>query len=201
MKLLVTGGCGYKGSVLIPLLLADGHSVISIDTQWFGNVLPEHPQLTNLKLDVRDTDAIPLDGVEAIIHLANIANDPAVELNPTLSWEGNVLAGQQLADRAIRAGVKHFLFASSGSVYGVKDEPQVTEDLGANTVTGVSATTTVATLTVHVSEALASVSATGSVNGTTETGVVTTFVASNYSRQRTLKIIPNETVAQRRKVA
>ena len=55
MKLLVTGGCGYKGSVLIPLLLADGHSVISIDTQWFGNALPEHPQLTNLKLDVRDT--------------------------------------------------------------------------------------------------------------------------------------------------
>lgn len=59
MKLLVTGGCGYKGSVLIPLLLADGHSVISIDTQWFGNALPEDPQLTNLKLDVRDTDAIP----------------------------------------------------------------------------------------------------------------------------------------------
>ena len=76
MKLLVTGGCGYKGSVLIPLLLADGHSVVSVDTQWFGNALPEHPQLTNLKLDVRDTDAIPLDGVEAIIHLANIANDP-----------------------------------------------------------------------------------------------------------------------------
>ena len=129
MKLLVTGGCGYKGSVLIPLLLADGHTVVSIDTQWFGNELPEHPCLTNLKLDIRDTDAIPLEGIDAIIHLANIANDPAVELNPTLSWEVNVLAGQQLADRAIRAGVKQFLFASSGSVYGVKDEPRVTEDL------------------------------------------------------------------------
>ena len=129
MKLLVTGGCGYKGSVLIPLLLADGHSVISIDTQWFGNALPEHPQLTNLKLDVRDTDAIPLDGVEAIIHLANIANDPAVELNPTLSWEVNVLAGQQLADRAVRAGVKQFIFASSGSVYGVKEEQNVHEKM------------------------------------------------------------------------
>ena len=57
MNLLVTGGCGYKGSVLIPLLLADGHNVTSIDTQWFGNSLPEHPQLRNLKLDVRDTDA------------------------------------------------------------------------------------------------------------------------------------------------
>ena len=129
MNLLVTGGCGYKGTVLIPLLLADGHNVTSIDTQWFGNALPEHPHLTNLKLDVRDVDAIPMDGVDAVIHLANIANDPAVELNPTLSWEVNVLAGQQLADRAVRAGVKHFLFASSGSVYGVKNEPNVTEDL------------------------------------------------------------------------
>ena len=129
MNLLITGGCGYKGTVLIPLLLADGHTVTNIDTQWFGNALPEHPNLTNLKLDVRETDVIPLDGIEAVIHLANIANDPAVELNPTLSWEVNVLAGQQLADRAVRAGVKQFLFASSGSVYGVKEEPNVTEDL------------------------------------------------------------------------
>lgn len=129
MKILVTGGCGYKGSVLVPLLLADGHEVISVDTQWFGNFLPEHPNLTNLQLDIRDTDSISMEGVEAIIHLANIANDPAVELNPTLSWEVNVLAGQQLADRAARAGVKQFIFASSGSVYGVKDEPNVTEDL------------------------------------------------------------------------
>jgi nucleoside-diphosphate-sugar epimerase len=129
MKLLVTGGCGYKGSVLVPLLLADGHEVISVDTQWFGNHLPGHPQLTNLQLDIRNTDAMPLEGVDAVIHLANIANDPAVELNPTLSWEVNVLAGQQLADRAVRAGVKQFLFASSGSVYGVKNEPNVTEDL------------------------------------------------------------------------
>ena len=103
--------------------------MVSIDTQWFGNHLPQHPNLTNLQLDIRNTDAIPLEGVEAIIHLANIANDPAVELNPTLSWEVNVLAGQQLADRAIRAEVKQFIFASSGSVYGVKDEPNVTEDL------------------------------------------------------------------------
>ena len=129
MKLLVTGGCGYKGSVLIPLLLADGHEVVSVDTQWFGNHLAEHPSLSNLQLDIRDTDAIPMEGVQAIIHLANIANDPAVELNPTLSWEVTVLAGQQLADRAVRAGVKQFLFASSGSVYGVKEESSVTEDL------------------------------------------------------------------------
>ena len=127
MKLLVTGGCGYKGSVLIPLLLADGHSVINIDTQWFGDALPEHSQLTNLKQDVRDVDKIPMDGVEAIIHLANIANDPA-ELNPTLSWEVNVLAGQQLADRAVLQR-KAVHICKLGSVYGVKDEPKVTEDL------------------------------------------------------------------------
>ena len=129
MRILVTGGCGYKGSVLVPLLLADGHTVISFDTQWFGNYLPSHPNFTNIQGDIRETDSIPLDGVEAIIHLANIANDPAVELNPTLSWEVNVLAGQQLSDRAVRVGVKQFIFASSGSVYGVKDEPNVTEDL------------------------------------------------------------------------
>jgi len=129
MRILVTGGCGYKGSVLVPLLLEDGHEVISVDTQWFGNHLPEHRNLKNLKVDIRDTDAVPMEGVEAVIHLANIANDPAVELNPTLSWEVNVLAGQQLADRAVRAGVKQFIFASSGSVYGVKEEPNVTEDL------------------------------------------------------------------------
>lgn len=129
MKVLVTGGCGYKGSVLIPRLLDEGHQIISVDTQWFGNQLPLHPRLSNLKLDILNIDAIPIEGVDVIIHLANIANDPAVELNPTLSWEVNVLAGQQLADKAVRAGVKQFLYASSGSVYGVKDEPFVTEEL------------------------------------------------------------------------
>ena len=129
MNILLTGGCGYIGSVLTEKLLEDGHQVVVVDTQWFGNHLKPHPQLTLLQQDVRDVDAIPLEGIERIIHLANIANDPGVDLNPTLSWEVNVLAAQQLADRAQRAGVKQVLFASSGSVYGVKDEPQVTEDL------------------------------------------------------------------------
>ncbi|MEC4854036.1 MAG: SDR family oxidoreductase, partial [Jaaginema sp. PMC 1079.18] len=123
------GGCGYIGTVLTEKLLEDGHDVCVVDIQWFGNHLKPHHHLTVLQQDVRDTEKIPLDGVEAIIHLANIANDPSVDLNPTLSWEVNVLATQQLADYAVRAGVKQFVFASSGSVYGVKDEPQVTEDL------------------------------------------------------------------------
>ncbi len=129
MKILVTGGCGYKGSVLIPELLKEGHEITNVDNQWFGNYLSNHPNLNNLKIDVRDTESIPLENIDVIVHLANIANDPAVELNPTLSWEVNVLAGQQLADKAKRNGIKKFIFASSGSVYGIKDEENVTEDL------------------------------------------------------------------------
>jgi nucleoside-diphosphate-sugar epimerase len=129
MNILMTGGCGYIGTVLTEKLLADGHKLKVIDTQWFGNHLKAHPNLTVLKEDIRNIDDIDLNQIDTVLHLANIANDPAVELNPTLSWEVNVLAAQQLADKAVRNGVKHFVYASSGSVYGVKDEPHVTEDL------------------------------------------------------------------------
>jgi nucleoside-diphosphate-sugar epimerase len=129
MNILITGACGFVGTVLTHKLLEDGHTITALDTQWFGNHLKPHPCLKVLKQDTRDVNSIPLKGIETIIHLANIANDPGVEMNPTLSWEVNVLATQQLADRALRAGVKQFIFASSGSVYGVKDDPQVTEDL------------------------------------------------------------------------
>ena len=129
MKVLVTGGCGYKGSVLIPLLLNKGYEVINVDTQWFGNYLKDHPNLKNIKKDIRLIDSSLFKGVNSIIHLANIANDPAVELKQTLSWEVNVLAGQQLIDIATRENVKQFIYASSGSVYGIKEEEKVTEDL------------------------------------------------------------------------
>lgn len=129
MKILVTGGCGYKGTVLTQKLLEQGNDVTVVDTQWFGNHLEDHARLEIIKGDVRETDKIPLDGVDTVIHLANIANDPGVELNPSLSWEVNVLATQQLADKSVRSGVKQFIFASSGSVYGIKEEAQVTEDL------------------------------------------------------------------------
>ena len=129
MKILVTGGCGYKGSVLIPELLKSGHKVISYDNKWFGNNLKPHKNLKNITGDIRDVKKIPLEEVETIIHLANIANDPSVDLNPTLSWEVNVLASNKLADEALKKGVKQIIFASSGSVYGIKSEPKVTEDL------------------------------------------------------------------------
>jgi nucleoside-diphosphate-sugar epimerase len=129
MKILVTGGCGYKGHVLIPKLLNRGYDVIAFDTQWFGNFHIPHPKLTIIKGDVRNIDSIPLDNVDCIIHLSSIANDPCGDLNPKLTWEVSALATMQLADKAKRMGIKHFIYASSGSVYGIKDEMQVTEEL------------------------------------------------------------------------
>ena len=129
MKILVTGGCGYKGHVLIPKLLDKGYDVIAFDIQWFGNYLMPHKNLSVIKGDVRDTDSIPLDGVDCIIHLSSIANDPCSDLDPKLTWEISALATMQLADKARREGIKRFIYASSGSVYGVKEELQVTEDL------------------------------------------------------------------------
>jgi nucleoside-diphosphate-sugar epimerase len=129
MKILVTGGCGYKGHILIPKLLKRGDEVIAFDTQWFGCYLKDHPKLSIVRGDVRDIESIPLADVDCIIHLSSIANDPCGDLNPKLTWEISALATMQLADRAKRLGIKHFIYASSGSVYGIKDEEQVTEEL------------------------------------------------------------------------
>lgn len=129
MKLLVTGACGYKGSVLVPKLLDAGHEVLAIDTQWFGNFLLPHQNLVVQKRDVRDLPNIDMSDIEGVIHLASIANDPCGDLNPKLTWEVSALATMQLADKAKRSGVKHFIYASSGSVYGVKSEKDVVEDL------------------------------------------------------------------------
>ena len=129
MKVLVTGACGYKGTVLVPKLLAAGHEVVALDIMWFGNDLSNHPRLQIIKGDVRDPEQVPLEGVDAIVHLSSVANDPCGDLDPKLTWEVSCLATMQLADRAARLGIKHFIYASSGSVYGLKEEPQVTEDL------------------------------------------------------------------------
>jgi nucleoside-diphosphate-sugar epimerase len=129
MKVLVTGACGYKGSVLVPKLLKAGHEVVAFDIMWFGNELKSAAKLTIHQGDVRHIDEVPLEGVDAIIHLSSVANDPCGDLDPKLTWEISCLATMQLADRAARLGIKRFLYASSGSVYGLKDEAQVTEDL------------------------------------------------------------------------
>ena len=129
MNILVTGGTGYVGGPLVDKLLSLGHQVTAVDSQWFGNFLNPHPNLRIINVDIRKTERIPLKGIESIFHLANIANDPCSDLNPKLSWEVNVLATMQLLEAAIKHDVQHFIYASSGSVYGVKEESIVTEDL------------------------------------------------------------------------
>ena len=129
MHILITGGCGYTGTILTNDLIRLGHKVTVIDTQWFGNYLKPNKNLKIIKLDIRNHDEINLKSVNTVVHLANIANDPSVELNPKLSWEVNVLATQKLIENSINNKVKQFIFASSGSVYGLKKEKNVTEDL------------------------------------------------------------------------
>jgi nucleoside-diphosphate-sugar epimerase len=126
MNIMVLGGCGYIGSVLVPKLLKAGHRVVVIDAQWFGNYLEPHPNLEVIKADIREDFPITCG---TIIHLAGVVNDPAGELNPKLTWEINALGTTRLLERAYRAGVKKFIYASSGSVYGISDKERVTEDL------------------------------------------------------------------------
>lgn len=128
-NILVTGGCGYVGTQLTQSLLKAGHTVTVFDVQWFGNFLKPHPNLEIIQGDIRNIDAIPMTGIETILHLANIANDPCSDLDSKLNWEVNVLATMQLVERAIAHGVTQFIYASSGSVYGLKEEEEVTEEL------------------------------------------------------------------------
>ena len=95
MNIFVTGACGYKGSVLVPKLLRLGHRVTGFDIQWFGNHLEPHPDLTIVKGDVRNPDEINLDGIDAIIHLSSVANDPCGDLDPKLTWEISCLATER----------------------------------------------------------------------------------------------------------
>jgi|TARA_B110001452_G_C15193402_1_gene414280 nucleoside-diphosphate-sugar epimerase len=129
MKFLITGGCGYIGTRLTKFLLSKKHKVLALDSMWFKNHLKKHKNLKVIKADVRNFNKINIKNTDVIIHLANVANDPSVELNPNLSWEINVLASKLIAEHAIKNKVKKIIFFSSGSVYGVKKEKKVTEDL------------------------------------------------------------------------
>jgi nucleoside-diphosphate-sugar epimerase len=129
MKIFLTGACGYKGTALVPKLLGAGHIVTAFDIMWFGNHLIDSPNLTVVEGDIRDADKLDLSGFDVVVHLSSVANDPCSDLNPLLTWEISCLATMRLADKAARQGVKQFIYASSGSVYGLKDEDSVTEDL------------------------------------------------------------------------
>ena len=128
-KIFVTGGCGYVGSVLVDKLLSKGANVVVFDTQWFGNYLPKNKNLEVIKDDIKNLSNYSLNDCNKFVHLANIANDPGVELNPSLSWEVNVLASYQIMEQINKSSIDQVMYASSGSVYGVKEEENVTEDL------------------------------------------------------------------------
>jgi nucleoside-diphosphate-sugar epimerase len=132
---LVTGGAGYVGAVLVPKLLAEGYHVRVLDLYLFGaDVLARvkgHPRLEEIRADMRDRAVLErhLKGCDAVIHLACISNDPSFELDPSLGKSINYDAFFDLVDVSIARGVRRFIYASSSSVYGIKDEPNVTEEL------------------------------------------------------------------------
>lgn len=131
-RVLVTGGSGYVGSVLVPQLLADGHEVTVYDTLYYGSdFLPtENSRLHVIEGDIRDTVLFrsAVAGHDAIIHLACISNDASFELDEGLSTSVNLDAFRPLVTAAKEAGVRRFIYASSSSVYGVSDAPDVTEE-------------------------------------------------------------------------
>jgi nucleoside-diphosphate-sugar epimerase len=136
-QVLVTGGAGYVGAVLVPRLLQQGYRVRVLDLFIFGDhVLDDakrNPNLEVLKGDIRNQELVwqavtGCDAVNAVIHLACISNDPSFELNPALSRSINYDAFPPLVAISKQSGVRRFIFASSSSVYGVSDSPNVTED-------------------------------------------------------------------------
>ena len=143
-NVLVTGGAGYVGSVLVPKLLAAGHRVTVLDLYLYGENLfapyRGNPNLIEVKGDLRDPVAVKnaLTGCNAVIHLACISNDPSFELNPDLGKSINFDCFQPLVKASKDAGVERFIYASSSSVYGVKKEAEVTEDLALQPLTDYS---------------------------------------------------------------
>jgi len=135
MRICVPGGAGYVGSRLIPELLKKGHDVVVLDLFLYGeDVFRDHknnPKLVEMKMDIRDFKAVEkaLVGCDAVIHLACISNDPSFELNPELGKSINLDAFEPFVKLAKKQKVKRFIFASSSSVYGVKSEPNVTEEM------------------------------------------------------------------------
>ena len=133
-NVMVTGGAGYVGAVLVPKLVAAGHKVTVLDLYLYGDdvlAAARGPQLTEIKGDLRNPAMVAraLQGCDAVIHLACISNDPSFELNPDLGKSINFDCFRPLVKAAKAAGVRRFIYASSSSVYGIKEGVEVTEDL------------------------------------------------------------------------
>jgi nucleoside-diphosphate-sugar epimerase len=133
-KILVTGGAGYKGCVLVPKLLDAGYAVVVYDLMLFGDAglagVKSNPNLQVIKGDIRDIPAYTaaLKGVNSVIHMACISNDPSFELDEGLSRTINYDCFEPMVVASKQAGVKRFIYVSSSSVYGVSEAPDVTED-------------------------------------------------------------------------
>lgn len=137
MRILVTGHLGYIGTVLVPMLLADGHEVVGLDSDLFAACTfgDEPIAVPTIKKDLRDVQTGDVAGFDAIMHLAGLSNDPLGNLDPNLTYEINHVASVQLAQRAKEAGVPRFLFSSSCSTYGAAGDDLLTEEAEFNPVT------------------------------------------------------------------
>jgi len=144
MRICVPGGAGYVGSRLVPELLKEGHQVVVIDLYLYGedvfHEIKQDPNLIQIKADIRDLTAVDqaLKNCDAVIHLACISNDPSFELNPELGKSINLDAFEPFVQLAKKHKVKRFIFASSSSVYGVKEEKNVTEEMSLEPLTDYS---------------------------------------------------------------